>query len=76
VHDKAGDISGAEEALGGNEQDVLMCNYRFSGKVKRSVIYVVSYEKFEVFTAVAMKNSVFWDVTPCGCCKNRCFKGI
>jgi hypothetical protein len=22
--------------------------------------------KFEVFTAVAMKNTVFWDVTPCG----------
>jgi hypothetical protein len=22
--------------------------------------------RFEVFTAVTMKNSVFWDVTPCG----------
>jgi hypothetical protein len=22
--------------------------------------------RFEVFTAVAMKNGVFWDVTPCG----------
>jgi hypothetical protein len=27
--------------------------------------------RFEVFTAVTMKNSVFWDVTPCGSCKNR-----
>jgi hypothetical protein len=26
---------------------------------------------FEVFTAVTMKNGVFWDVSPCGCCKNR-----
>jgi hypothetical protein len=26
---------------------------------------------FEVFTAVTMKNGVFWDVTPCGSCKNR-----
>jgi hypothetical protein len=26
--------------------------------------------KFEVFTAVTMKNGVFWDVTPCGSCKN------
>jgi hypothetical protein len=26
--------------------------------------------RFEVFTAVAMKNGVFWDVTPCGSCKN------
>jgi hypothetical protein len=24
----------------------------------------------EVFTAVTMKNAVFWDVTPCGSCKN------
>jgi hypothetical protein len=25
--------------------------------------------RFEVFTAVTMKNCVFWDVTPCGSCK-------
>jgi hypothetical protein len=29
--------------------------------------------RFEVFTAVTMKNGVFWDVTPCGSCKNRRF---
>jgi hypothetical protein len=29
----------------------------------------------EVFTAVTMKNGVFWDVTPCGSCKNRRFEG-
>jgi hypothetical protein len=29
------------------------------------------YVRFEVFTAVTMKNDVFWDVTPCGFCKNR-----
>jgi hypothetical protein len=22
-----------------------------------------------------MKNGVFWDITPCGSCKNRCFGG-
>jgi hypothetical protein len=27
--------------------------------------------RFEVFTAVIMKNGVLWDVTPCGSCKNR-----
>jgi hypothetical protein len=27
--------------------------------------------RFEFFTAVTMKNGVFWDVTPCGSCKNR-----
>jgi hypothetical protein len=26
--------------------------------------------RFEVFTAVTMKNGVFWDVTPCSSCKN------
>jgi hypothetical protein len=27
--------------------------------------------RFEVFTAVTMKNGVFWDVMPCGSCRNR-----
>jgi hypothetical protein len=31
--------------------------------------------RFEVFTAVTMKNGVFWDVTPCGCLENRRFGG-
>jgi hypothetical protein len=31
--------------------------------------------RFDVFTAVAMKNGVFWDVTPRGPCKNRRFGG-
>jgi hypothetical protein len=31
--------------------------------------------RFEVFTAVAIKNGVFWDITPCGSCKNRRFGG-
>jgi hypothetical protein len=26
--------------------------------------------RLEVFTAVTMKNGVFWDVRPCGSCKN------
>jgi hypothetical protein len=25
------------------------------------------FGRFEVFTAVTMKNGVFWDVTPCSC---------
>jgi hypothetical protein len=28
------------------------------------------FVRFEVFTAVTMKNAVFWDVTPCGSGKN------
>jgi hypothetical protein len=27
--------------------------------------------RFEVFTAVTMKNGVFWVVTPCGSCKKE-----
>jgi hypothetical protein len=30
---------------------------------------------FEIFTAVTMKNAVFWDVAPCGCIINRRFGG-
>jgi hypothetical protein len=33
------------------------------------------YVRFEVFTAVTMKNGVFWVVTPCGSCKNLRFGG-
>jgi hypothetical protein len=36
---------------------------------------VERYVRFEVFTAVTMKNGVFWDVMPCGSCKNRRFGG-
>jgi hypothetical protein len=35
----------------------------------------LNFERFEVFTAVTMKNGVFWGVTPCGSCKNRRFGG-
>jgi hypothetical protein len=33
------------------------------------------FARFEVFTVVTMKNAAFWDVTPCGSCKNRRFGG-
>jgi hypothetical protein len=33
------------------------------------------HERFQVFTAVTMKNAVFSDVTSCGSCKNRRFGG-
>jgi hypothetical protein len=32
-------------------------------------------EIFEVFTAVTIKNGVFWDVTPCDSYKNGRFGG-
>jgi hypothetical protein len=33
------------------------------------------YVRSEVFTAVTMKNAIFWDVAPCRSCVNRCFGG-
>jgi hypothetical protein len=34
------------------------------------------YVRFEAFTAVTMKNAVFWYVTPCGFLKNRRLGGM
>jgi hypothetical protein len=34
-----------------------------------------SFVRFEVFTAVTMKNGDFWDVTQCGSYKSRRFGG-
>jgi hypothetical protein len=36
---------------------------------------VTNFVRIEFFTAVIMKNGVFWDVTLCGSCKNRRFGG-
>jgi hypothetical protein len=33
------------------------------------------YVRFEVFTAVTMKNAIFWDMAPCSSCVNRRFGG-
>jgi hypothetical protein len=34
-----------------------------------------NHARFEVFTAMTIKNDVFLDVTQCGSCKNRRFGG-
>jgi hypothetical protein len=36
---------------------------------------LINYVRFEVLTAVTMKNGVLLDVTPCGSCRNRRFGG-
>jgi hypothetical protein len=46
-------------------------NVNYSDK-QRTMTHV----RIEVFMMVTMKNAVFWDVTPCGSCKNQCFGGI
>jgi hypothetical protein len=48
-------------------------------RVQFHIIYTtkinIKVVRFGVFTAVTMKNGVFWDVMPCGSCKNRRFGG-
>jgi hypothetical protein len=45
------------------------------GKCQYSISYLTlqPHVRFEVLTAMTMKNDVFWDVTPRGSCKNRRF---
>jgi hypothetical protein len=50
-------------------EDVALEQLRGSGV--DSCIYV----RFEVFTALIMKNAVFWDVALCRSCVNRLFIG-
>jgi hypothetical protein len=38
-------------------------------------VQFMNYVRFEVFTAVTMKNAVLWDVAPCRSCVNRRFGG-
>jgi hypothetical protein len=55
-------------------QSNLRDKYKSFGRIK---LVAVGFNKmlvlvrFEDFTAVTMKNGVFWDVTPCGSCKNN-----
>jgi hypothetical protein len=49
-----------------------MINYKLAMKQKPNIYQKV---RFEVVTAMTMKNGVFWDVMPCGSGKNRRFGG-
>jgi hypothetical protein len=42
--------------------------------VRNSYVHVILV-RFEAFTAVTMKNTVFWDVAPFRCSINRCSGG-
>jgi hypothetical protein len=45
--------------------DILGCLWYLTRASDNRVIKNL-FVRFEVFTAVTMKNGVFWDVTPCG----------
>jgi hypothetical protein len=69
------DVWNSDERLEGKHWELLL----FFKKPKLSYLgeYNLNIQsgvvRFEVFTAVTMMNGVFWDVTPCGSCKNRRF---
>jgi hypothetical protein len=58
-----------------SRQNVMSIFSRIGRLSQESVQVRGWYERvrFFVFTAVTMKNGVFWDVTQCGSCKNRRF---
>jgi hypothetical protein len=50
-------------------------DHREEGNLKFNITEIMFGVRLEVFTAVTMKNGIFWDVAPCGSCKNRRFGG-
>jgi hypothetical protein len=60
---------------GGDDDDNIDWTVRNHKVVNSRLSNRKSVVRFEVFTAVTMKNGVFWVVTPCGSCKNRRFGG-
>jgi hypothetical protein len=48
------------------EDGILGIIYKFRPVMQNKTCGIL-----EVFTAVTMKNGVFWDVMPCGSCKHR-----
>jgi hypothetical protein len=57
----------------------LVVGARIVPSIKRqdtgSAAKKLTFVRLEVFTAVTMRNGVFWVVTPCGSHKNRHFGG-
>jgi hypothetical protein len=51
--------------------------YIINNSLSVAILQINSYIvlRFEVLTAVTMKNGVFWVITPCGSWKNRRFGG-
>jgi hypothetical protein len=75
-------ICSSEIAFMHSEVEVTYLRVTFSKrdvcKMFNSLFHPMHYSlnvRFEVFTAMTMKNGVFWDVRPCGSCQNRRFGG-
>jgi hypothetical protein len=50
-----------------------ICSFTYM-KYLNTKLYIYIY-MYNMGTAVALKNTVFWDVTSCSSCKNWCFTG-
>jgi hypothetical protein len=63
----------------GEEHKLELCHHKVvkgdEGARGRGDMSLAEIVRPYVFTAVTMKNGVFWDVTPFGSCKNRRFGG-
>jgi hypothetical protein len=64
-------LEGKVRVLCGQDLRHNLCSQPYGSKIASFSEFV----RFEVFTAVTMKNAVFLDVTPCGSCKNQRFSG-
>jgi hypothetical protein len=55
--------------------EVCVCIHKATQYFNYEGWFILYLVRFEIFMAMTMKNCVFWDVTPCGSCKNRRFGG-
>jgi hypothetical protein len=40
------------------------------------IVMIITFSiAVNIYSIRILKNAVFWNMTPCGCCKNRCFGG-
>jgi hypothetical protein len=60
-------------AASGMLRRVALVRTDVSEERSASIIRVTRID--ELGTTLAVKNGIFWDVTPCGSCKNKRFGG-
>jgi hypothetical protein len=76
----AGSWENDEKQMGTKDKDwyfrlEVLCRSNTWSSIMQRPLDLDGFIRFEVFTAVTMKNVVFWDIMLCGCCKNQRFGG-
>jgi hypothetical protein len=59
---------------GGDYEECRLLGYKNPLRTSQETHYVSATESSR-FSRRRLKNTIFWDVTPCGSCKYRCFAG-